>query len=63
MVPGAGGYDAICVLVLEKELYKFKKATEEDDYFRRVTWLDLSEESAGLLEEDPRNYAGLINLV
>lgn len=60
LVPGAGGYDAISVLVLEKEMEAFQKASEEDEYFSRVSWLDLSEESAGLLEEDPRNYSGLV---
>lgn len=60
LVPGAGGYDAISVLVLEKELEAFKKAASEDAYFDRVSWLDLSEDAAGVLEEDPRNYIGLV---
>lgn len=60
LVPGAGGYDAISVLVLEKEMEAFKKAAEEDEYFQRVSWLNLSEESAGLIEEDPRNYVDLV---
>lgn len=59
LVPGAGGYDAICVFVEESKANAFKRQSSLDSSFDGVTWLDLSEESEGLLEEVPTDYCGL----
>lgn len=59
VVPGAGGYDAICLLVEEKKLQDLKDATAQDPEFASVTWLDLSEEAQGLQVESPSEYDGL----
>ncbi|WPK24078.1 hypothetical protein PUMCH_001334 [Australozyma saopauloensis] len=59
VVPGAGGYDAICIFVLEKDLQLLREASASNPEFREVTWLDLTEESEGLIEEDAKEYEGL----
>ena len=60
MVPGAGGYDAIAVLVLENQVGNFKQKTlENPDYFHNVYWVDLEEQTEGVLEEKPEDYIGL----
>lgn len=57
VVPGAGGYDAICLLVQEEKVDLFKEATKNDLFFSNVAWLELSEEADGVLQEDPLSYA------
>ncbi|CAX42056.1 phosphomevalonate kinase, putative [Candida dubliniensis CD36] len=60
VVPGAGGYDAIAVLVLESEVENFKQKTlENPDYFHNVYWVDLEEQTEGVLEEKLEDYVGL----
>lgn len=55
VVPGAGGYDAICVLVEDKLLpYFFRDAKAE--IFERVTWLKLQPNAEGFKQEDPALY-------
>ncbi|KAK9379389.1 ribosomal protein S5 domain 2-type protein [Kockiozyma suomiensis] len=49
VVPGAGGYDAICLLVTEASVDRVVNAT--NDIFANVKWLELREESVGLREE------------
>lgn len=56
VVPGAGGYDAICVLVLESNIAAFEKASLQNSQFRSVNWLDLQEKLAGIEAELPKNY-------
>lgn len=56
VVPGAGGFDAICLLVLSDKVEDFKCATRKDDFFKEVSWLELSEEADGLLEENAESY-------
>lgn len=56
VVPGAGGYDAICLLVEEQKLGELKKASSSDEAFANVTWLDLTEEANGLQEESAADY-------
>lgn len=56
VVPGAGGYDAICVLVLESHVDEFKRASASDSRLSSVSWLHLEEEAAGLVVEDPGAY-------
>lgn len=60
VVPGAGGYDAICLLVEENKIAELKKSTSADPAFSNVTWLDLTEEAQGLQEENAVDYYGLI---
>ncbi|EEQ40896.1 hypothetical protein CLUG_05024 [Clavispora lusitaniae ATCC 42720] len=55
VVPGAGGYDAVCLLVEEQKLQEFSEAAKS----LPVTWLDLAEEAEGLIEGNPADYAGL----
>ena len=60
VVPGAGGYDAIAVLVLENQVGNFKQKTlENPDYFHNVYWVELEEQTEGVLEEKPEDYIGL----
>lgn len=59
VVPGAGGFDAICLLVLEDAIPTMLQTTEKDQSFSNVKWLPLHEESDGLLETSPEDYAGL----
>ena len=55
VVPGAGGYDAIAVLVLENQVGNFKQKTlENPDYFHNVYWVDLEEQTEGVLEENQK---------
>lgn len=60
IVPGAGGYDAICLLVESDKIEELKKASEGDAAFEKVTWLDLTEEAQGLKEEEAADYEGVI---
>lgn len=56
VVPGAGGYDAICLFVSETALPSFIAETETDPRFAAVTWLNLHEETEGLKIEDASSY-------
>ncbi|KAK7207794.1 hypothetical protein BZA70DRAFT_272222 [Myxozyma melibiosi] len=49
VVPGAGGYDAICLLVAEATVDRVRAATGSE--FKNVKWLDLREESVGVRKE------------
>lgn len=59
LVPGAGGYDAIAVLVNQLCADEFIETTKNDPRFKDVTWLSLNEQGKGLVEENPENYVGL----
>lgn len=59
VVPGAGGYDAICIFVRESEIESFKEKSFSLADFDGVSWLDLAEESRGLVEEVAAEYGGL----
>ncbi|RCK59297.1 Phosphomevalonate kinase [Candida viswanathii] len=60
VVPGAGGYDAIAVLVLEKEVENFRNKTlENPEYYHNVYWVDLEEETEGVVVENWEDYIGL----
>lgn len=56
VVPGAGGYDAICLLIAEKAIPSFVEKTKSDSRFAAVSWLRLHEETEGLRSEDPNSY-------
>lgn len=56
LVPGAGGYDAICVLVVASEIEAIKAKTRELAQFHNVQWLDLHEDREGLCEEAVDQY-------
>ncbi|KAK9323154.1 ribosomal protein S5 domain 2-type protein [Lipomyces orientalis] len=50
VVPGAGGYDAVCLLVAEAAVDAIAEQTE--GVFENVKWLELREEATGVREED-----------
>lgn len=56
VVPGAGGYDAICLLVATSAVDEIKTRTKQDDVLKNVTWLNLREENLGLRSEDLSTY-------
>ncbi|KAK9472873.1 GHMP kinase N terminal domain-protein [Dipodascopsis tothii] len=57
VVPGAGGYDAICVVAVEDAFESIVAATATDPRFKAIKWLDLHEEAAGLVEEGAEKYS------
>lgn len=59
VVPGAGGYDAICIFVKASQIDQLKAKSSLNSSLSGVTWLELSEESQGLVEETAANYEGL----
>ncbi|EMG48351.1 hypothetical protein G210_1095 [Candida maltosa Xu316] len=60
VVPGAGGYDAISVLVLEDKVDEFRNSTAKNlAYYHDVYWVDLEEEAEGIISENPDDYIGL----
>ncbi|KAA8912366.1 hypothetical protein TRICI_003483 [Trichomonascus ciferrii] len=56
VVPGAGGYDAICLVVLTDYIDQIIKTTQNDPNFKHVQWLDLREQNVGVRTEDPNSY-------
>ncbi|CUM62993.1 uncharacterized protein PRCAT00000554001 [Priceomyces carsonii] len=60
VVPGAGGYDAICLLVIEDSVNDIIRSSFSDDRFLKVKWLDLHEVADGIVEEDATDYEGLL---
>ncbi|KAG7666364.1 ERG8 [[Candida] subhashii] len=60
IVPGAGGYDAISMLVLDDYIETVKSITNDNlQYYHEVNWVDLHEEIEGLIIENIENYIGL----
>ncbi|SGZ40776.1 related to Phosphomevalonate kinase [Hanseniaspora guilliermondii] len=55
MIPGAGGYDAIAIIVSEK----CQIQTSTNEIFDNVTFLDLKQEDLGILEQKPEDYENL----
>lgn len=60
VVPGAGGYDAISLLVEERSIDNLRQFTKDHKLFENVSWLDLHEEADGIQEEDLANYIELL---
>ncbi|ODQ47323.1 hypothetical protein PICMEDRAFT_15291 [Pichia membranifaciens NRRL Y-2026] len=60
VVPGAGGYDAICLLVSSEKLPQIFQDTSSNPSFGHVRWMNLAEQRDGLIEESYSNFAGLI---
>ncbi|KAI5955110.1 ERG8 [Candida jiufengensis] len=59
-VPGAGGYDAIALLVLSEYVDEIKSETSTNpEKYNNVTWLDIHEEAEGIRIEDVEDYVGL----
>ncbi|AOA63035.1 Phosphomevalonate kinase [Komagataella phaffii CBS 7435] len=56
VVPGAGGFDAICLLVVRSAIDDIIQTTKKNPAFDSVTWLDLEEESEGVQEENVQSY-------
>lgn len=59
VVPGAGGYDAICLLVANTEVETVISTTALSTSFSHVRWMALSEQNNGLIEENPDDFVGL----
>lgn len=57
VVPGAGGYDAIALLVIDSCIETI--ITNDDPKFRHVNWLNLRELARGLVCENAHDYKGL----
>ena len=57
VVPGAGGYDAICLITTDS--CHIADETKNDPTFSKVTWLDLSQQDMGIIEEKANNYLNL----
>lgn len=60
VVPGAGGFDAISLLMVESEIKSLTQQTEKDTRFANVDWLNLHEEADGIIEEKINDYSGLL---
>lgn len=56
VVPGAGGYDAICLLVATSVVDKIKASTETNEVLKAVKWLELHEDNVGLQSEQLSIY-------
>jgi phosphomevalonate kinase len=62
VVPGAGGYDAICMLVASAKVDDIVATTREDTQrYSNVRWMDLTEQRDGLIEESPADFNGLLH--
>jgi len=59
VVPGAGGYDAICLLVSENSIERIIESTASVPGFKHVHWLRLLEQRHGLIEEQAEDFDGL----
>lgn len=59
VVPGAGGYDAISLVVIDSSIPSIIESTGEDETLKVVDWLDLQEESHGIVQENIEDYVGL----
>lgn len=57
VVPGAGGYDAICLIVNQEQVPTVKGSQKGE--LSKVRWMDIREESYGLIEESPDGFIGL----
>ncbi|CCH40729.1 Phosphomevalonate kinase [Wickerhamomyces ciferrii] len=60
VVPGAGGYDAISLLVAEESIDNLIGSTKTNPIFQNVSWLDLHEQSDGIQQEPVENYIELL---
>lgn len=58
VVPGAGGRDAIALIMTEKT--NIVEATKGNQLFKNVTWMDVKQEQTGLKEENPKHYEDLV---
>ncbi|CAR22824.1 phosphomevalonate kinase [Lachancea thermotolerans CBS 6340] len=54
MVPGAGGFDAISLIVTDNS--DIPSQTRNDGKFSSVTWLNLRQQNTGVKEEIPEHY-------
>lgn len=60
VVPGAGGYDAICLLVASEAIPQIFSDTALDPLFGHVRWMHLTEQRDGLIEEAYADFGGLV---
>ncbi|KAG0690606.1 phosphomevalonate kinase [Pichia californica] len=61
VVPGAGGYDAVCILVSEECVEHVFSETASHSQFKHVRWMNLAEQKDGLVEEKPSDFEVLTN--
>lgn len=59
VVPGAGGYDAISLLVVDQSIDSIIDTSITDDRFKQVSWLNLREQAEGLVVESPHDYKAI----
>lgn len=59
VVPGAGGYDAICLLLLENHVENFVAKSSAYPEFTNLSWIKVKEENQGLVEENSSDYYDL----
>lgn len=59
VVPGAGGYDAISLLVIDESIDSIIDHTKSDDNFSQVTWLSLTQQAEGVVSEVVNDYEGI----
>lgn len=57
VVPGAGGHDAIALLMTEDT--DIGKITDGNPLFKNVSWMNIKQEQIGLMEENPKHYENL----
>lgn len=55
VVPGAGGYDAISLVVVSQSIGDIKRQSADAVEALPISWLELGEQSRGLVEEDFAN--------
>ncbi|GAV30376.1 hypothetical protein PMKS-003887 [Pichia membranifaciens] len=60
VVPGAGGYDAICLLASSEAIPQIFQETSSNPSFSHVRWMHLTEQSDGLIEESYSDFTGLV---
>ncbi|KAF5102630.1 hypothetical protein D0Z00_000340 [Geotrichum galactomycetum] len=56
VVPGAGGYDAVCLLVATDSVESIKKQAATNPVLQHVNWLKLHQENVGLTCESLEQY-------
>lgn len=59
VIPGAGGYDAICLITTDEA--DLLSQTENKEEFDVVNWLDLKQADVGVVEENPLHYKNIQN--
>lgn len=56
VVPGAGGYDAVCLLVATESVNDIKANSKSDPILKNVKWLNLRQDNIGLTTGNMSEY-------